>query len=106
MKLPFPIILAPTVLVEMGELVVSSPFQITHVPVPWVGPGIIVKKLITVPMTLVDLMEFVNLLATPTDVNVMMALMDLIANWTLMNVCLILVVITENVPIPSDLTSK
>jgi hypothetical protein len=85
-KLPCPTILAPTVLVKMGEPVAFSPFQITHVLVLWVGLDSIVKKLITVPMILVDLTEFASLPATPTDVIVMMALMDLIVNWTLMNV--------------------
>jgi len=104
-KLPCPTILVRTVRVKMGEPAAFSPFQITHVPVPWVGPDPIVKKLITVPMILVDLTEFVNLPATPTDVIATMALMDLIVSWTLMNVWQNLVVIMETVPILTDLTN-
>jgi len=89
----------------MGEPAAFNPFQTTHVLVPWVGPDTIVRKLITVPVILVALTEFADLPATLTDVTATMALMDLIVNWTLMNVWLNLVVIMENVSILMDLTN-
>jgi len=89
----------------MVELALCNHFPTIRVLVLWVGQDIIVKKLITVLMILVGLMVFANPLATLLDVSVMMASMDLIVNWMLMNAKQTLVTIMVNVSIVMDLTS-
>ena len=106
MKLPFPIILAPTALARTEEHARCSLCPTTLALAPWAGKVIIVQRSIIAPTILVDKMECAFPRDTHTDANASTASTDQTAASTSMNVIGIHAGTQGRAEIHTDLTSK